>query len=130
MLPPAPVQLSRWTKAIETAFSAPSDKGLSASAGEAGTLLAQIFHVEVKRDTRDIQIKQTAGPKGTLEIRGTPAGTQVVADGKLVAEHLPATVPLDPGKYTIVTVDPGKASREQVAEVVASQTTPINIEAH
>ena len=101
----------------------------------AGTLLAQIFHVEVNptRDTRDIQIKQvadgkSAGPTGTLMIMGSPASTQVVANGKLVAEQLPAPVILAPGKYTIVTVDPGKAAREQVAEVLAFKTTSVVIE--
>jgi hypothetical protein len=135
MLPPSPVRLSRWSKAIETAFPAPSEAALSASAGGAGTLLSQIFHVEVNptRDTRDIQIKQvadgkSAGPTGTLMIMGSPASTQVVANGKLVAEQLPAPVILAPGKYTIVTVDPGKAAREQVAEVLAFKTTSVVIE--
>lgn len=134
----SPMVLARWSKALETAYPPPAEPTaapvLDASA-QSATAAAEVFHVEVTaadKETRDLAIRKVGdqeGPRGSLMLMGASPDTRVLANGTTVAEQLPATIKLPPGKYTIRTLDHGQVGLDQAVEIVAFQTKTVVIPA-
>lgn len=133
----APVQLTRWSKAIETAYPPPPGpvNGTASGGDQATNVASDFFHVEVNpaADTRDLSIRKVGdsaqqSPTGSLILLGSPAQSRVIANGKTESEQLPASLKLAPGKYDIRTVEKGQTIWQQQIEIVAYQTTTLTIQ--
>lgn len=132
----APMLQARWLKTLEAAYPPPSDPApapvLDASA-QSGAVAADLFQVEVSSaNGRDIGIQKISpdSPQGSLMLMGSASNIRVLANGATVAQQLPATLSLPPGKYLIRTVDHGRVGPDQSVDIVASQTKTITISAN
>jgi tetratricopeptide (TPR) repeat protein len=127
----APVDLAKWTKDLAAAATpavvvAPSVT-LNATAQSQAPADSQIniaaFHLEIvtSAETRDLVIRKIGGnaaaPTGSVQFDGPAGDTPVLLDGTVVAQRIPAKVPLPAGKYEIRAVQDGKILNQQNVEV-------------
>lgn len=132
-----PAELTRWSKAIETAYPPPAEPTNTTPGADAATKLANdIFHVEVSASSeggRDIGIQKIGDPgqerTGSLILLGARPDAHVMMGGTTAAEQLPATLKLAPGKYEIRTVEKGQVIWSQPVEVEAFRTITVTVEA-
>jgi len=124
----SPVALTRWAKALLTAYPPPVDPAATATAE--AKVDNEILHVEVNPtgETRDLSIRKIGNnadsPTGTLLIIG--ATGKVLVNGEWMADTLPAPVKLPPGKYTVRLVEKGMVvGGGQEVEVIAFQTKTV-----
>lgn len=131
-----PVELARWSKALETAYPPPPEPTATAAAGqeEAANVANQIFHVEVNAagDTRDLAIRKIGDGNqpdrtGALILLGAYPEAHVLSGGATAAEQLPATLKLTPGKYEIRTVEKGQVLWSQPVEIEAYKTITVTV---
>jgi tetratricopeptide (TPR) repeat protein len=130
-----PVQLARWSKAIEAAYPPPAEPTTASADSQQNAQLADdVFHVEVNAsgEARDLSIRKVganeAEATGALIILGAPAEAHVVSGGSVAAEQLPATLKLAPGKYEIRTVEKGHVIWSQPVQIEAYKTVTVTVE--
>lgn len=132
----SPTQLARWSKALETAYPPPEDlRAASGRTDGAANVAADIFHIEVNptAETRDLSIRKIndkdQAANASLMLIGSPADARVVSGGTAVAEHLPYTLKLVPGKYEIRTVERGQVTDRKEVEVLPYKTSTFPVQA-
>jgi tetratricopeptide (TPR) repeat protein len=125
----SPVSLSRWAKALDSAYPPPAEPITQTADAKVDN---EVLHVEVNPagGTRDLSIRkigdQTDQPTGTLLIIGSFGSGKVLVNGQWMADPLPAPVKLPPGKYSVRLVEKGMVvGGGQEVEVVAFQTKTI-----
>ena len=124
----ASVPLSRWAKALQTAYPPPAEPVTETADAK---VEMDVLHVEVNPtgDTRDLSIRKLGSsdtPTGTLLIIGSYGSGKVRVNGEWMADSLPAPVKLPPGKYTVRLVEKGViVGAPQEVEVVAFQTRTV-----
>ncbi len=127
----SPIALARWVKALATAYPPPPDPAVQTA--DAKHLENELLHVEVNAsgESRDLSIRKLsdeAEATGSLLIMGALGPTaKVLAGGQTMAEQLPATIRLPPGKYKVNVVEKGAVTDSQDVEVVAFQTKTITL---
>jgi tetratricopeptide (TPR) repeat protein len=129
-----PVDLARWSKAIDAAYPPPPEPTAAAGPQQATQLADDIFHVEVNpsSEARDLSIRKIGANEpeatGALIILGAHPEAHVVSGGTVAAVQLPATLKLPPGKYQIQTVEKGQVIWSQPVEIEAYKTITVTVE--
>jgi carboxyl-terminal processing protease len=145
----SPVELARWFKELSvapvpasvasSATLVTSVEARPAAAAPASPPAAPItidaFHLEVisSLETRDLalravnQASQASADYGYLQLEGPAGQTQVVLDGRQVAQEVPAKLRLPVGKYEIRAMEGGKVLNSQPLEIKALSTVGISV---
>jgi hypothetical protein len=129
-----PVDLTRWSKAVENAYPPPPEPSTAAAAAnDQAKIASDVFHVEVDPagDSRDLAIRKLSDASqsrtGSLILFGARAEAHVISGGSTAAEQLPATLKLAPGKYEIRTVEKSQVLWSQSVEVEAFKTITVTV---
>jgi hypothetical protein len=143
------VELARWFKELSVApvpasVASPATLVTSVEARPAAAAPApppaapitiDAFHLEVisSLETRDLalravnQASQASADYGYLQLEGPAGQTQVVLDGRQVAQEVPTKLRLPVGKYEIRAMEGGKVLNSQPLEIKALSTVGISV---
>lgn len=131
-----PVDLARWSKAIETAYPPPPEPTASGGGAQQTEVAEDVFHVEVNpsSEARDLSIRKVGANEeertGALIVLGAHPEAHVLLGGTVAAGQLPATLKLAPGKYEIRTVEKGRVIWSQPVEIEAYKTITVTVESN
>ncbi len=147
------IDLSRWSRELTAALTppppppstvptiapdGPQQLGVLALS-DAELKVAQAFlHLEVvpSQDTRDIAIRRIGGangasaaqpPSGFVQFDGPQAETFVLMEGRALSRHVPARVPLPPGKYEIRTMEGSNILSKETVDVAPAAVSTLTI---
>lgn len=128
----SPVELTHIAKELTAAYPPPAEPVLTATftSQDPSTQQSFTFKVEVRPSgsTRDLAVRRTGGPTGTVQLDGPQGQTPVLFNGEVIATQVPAKLTLPAGEYNILTIKDGQTLSQQTVQVTANGTSSIVVQ--